>query len=442
MRVYFLGGVPHVLGDTTINENDHRLRKFPLPLFSFSPLLPCPLRGFLYEEENTMRFNVRSLFNRGLLTLFGILILVAIIGSIAGQFFYALERIEEQEVGIQFRQGRIYNIVEPGVYSDFGLFVEMVRISSQAIPFQVLDEEIITKDKQRIGLIVSGDVFRPGIAQKDLIRSLWAQYRGIYLEDDLAKSRIEDFAQQAMKVCVGDRTFDDNIIGTARDELRACIDDELNQLASTLGLRIENLVVPEVILSPEVQAALDAIVQSRLLTEKAAQDQLKANAEAGAEQARQEGEIRAEQSRIQEQTRQQITLAQLEQERLDAQLVVIESQRANDLANLETERQTIEVEKSNALLAAERDLAINEALAKAAVAKARADIAYQTVLAELYAGNPEYVQLLIVEANASALNQVDKIIFTPEGTIPTLVLPGPGIVPTVDVAPAPESTTP
>jgi hypothetical protein len=43
------------------------------------------------------------------------------------------------------------------------------------------------------------------------------------------------------------------------------------------------------------------------------------------------------------------------------------------------------------------------------------------------------VQLLIAQANASALNATDKLIFTPEGTVPTLVLPGPGIVPTLQV---------
>jgi hypothetical protein len=38
----------------------------------------------------------------------------------------------------------------------------------------------------------------------------------------------------------------------------------------------------------------------------------------------------------------------------------------------------------------------------------------------------------MVNANAKALQPTDKIIFTPEGVVPTLVLPGPGIMPTVD----------
>lgn len=346
--------------------------------------------------------------------LVGLLLLL----SFSSRFFYLFAKVDQQEVGVQFRSGRIYNIVGPGVYTDVGLFVEMKRVSSQAIPFNVRDEEIITSDKQRIGLVVSGDIFRPNLAQKDLILRYWAQYSGIYLNDDLARNRVSDLARQAMKVCVGERSFDDAIIGTARDALRACVDDELSELASNFGLQIENVVVPEVVLSPEVQVALDAIVQSRLSTEKAAQDKLKADAEAKAEQARQEGEIRVAQSRIQEETKQQTILAQLNQEKLVAQ------------------KKVIEAEKSNALLSAKQDLEINRALALAAAEKAKVDLALEIAQAALYSANPAFLQLQIVLANASALSEADKIIFTPEGMMPTLVLPGPGIVPTVDTTPS------
>ena len=364
-----------------------------------------------------------------------IVVVILFLMLFARNFFYAFERVDEQEVGVQFQGGRIKDIVGPGVYTDVGLFVQLVRVSSQAIPFHVEDQEIITKDKQRIGLMVSGDIFRPNISQRDKIQALWAQYRGIYLQDDLARSRMQDQARQAMKVCVGDRTFDDNVVGTARDILRQCIDDELNERAANFGLRVENLVVPDVILSGAVQSALDAIVQSRLETEKAAQDKLRAEAQAAAEQARQEGEIRIEQSRIQEQARQQTALAQLEEQKVAAQKAVIEAERANELARVEAERAVIEAQKQNELLVAQRDIEIAQALAIAAEEQAKAQIAVETALATLYAGRPEYVQLLIAQANASALKSTDKVIFTPEGVTPTLVLPGPGIVPTVDTTP-------
>ncbi|MFT5194118.1 MAG: hypothetical protein ACI9EW_000836 [Cellvibrionaceae bacterium] len=361
------------------------------------------------------------------------LIIVGFLFSFLGQFFYFLERVEEDEIGVQFRGGRIEEVVPAGVYSAFGLYVNVQTISRNGVPFSVEDPEIITKDKQRIGLVVSGDVFRP--TDFATVRTKWPLYRGIYQNDILAASRVQDLAKQSMKVCVGDRTFDDNIIGTARDELKVCIDTQVNELADEFGLSIRNLVVPEVILSAEVQVALDAIVQSRLATEKAAQDELRQRAEALSEQARQEGEIKVEQSRIQEQARQQTLLAVLEKDRLISQLAVIEAERANDLSRLETQRQTIESQKTNELLSANRDLEINEAKAAAAVEQAKASLAIDLALAELYAANPAYLQLQIVQANASALQPTDKIIFTPEGTIPTIVLPGPGIVPTVDTTP-------
>jgi len=383
--------------------------------------------------------NIIKRFAGGASIFVTVIIIVVVVGvllAFSSQFFYMFERVDEQEVGIQFQSGRINDIVGPGVYSDFGLFVDIVRVSSQAIPFTVTDEEIITKDKQRIGLSVSGDIFRPEFDQKDIYRTHWAQYRNIYLDDNLARTRVQDLTRQAMKVCVGDRTFDDNIIGTARDELRACVDSELDELASNFGLSVQNVVVPEVILSPEVQDALDAIVQSRLETEKAAQDKLRAQAQADAEQARQEGEIRIEQSRIQEQAKQETILAQLEQEKILAQKAVIEAERANEQARIQAERAVIEAQKINELFAAEQDLEINKILAEAATEKAKADLAQQLALAELYASFPGFLELQKVQANADALQPTDKIIFTPEGTTPNLVIPGPGIVPTVDALPS------
>lgn len=370
--------------------------------------------------------------NRSLIAIIAVLVLIFILYSFSSQFFYFFERVEEQEVGVKFKSGRITDIVGPGVYSDVGLFVEMQRVSSEAVRFTVTDQELITKDKQRIGLVVTGDVFRPGLVDRERLRTLWAQYREHYLDDAVAKGAIEDRARQAMKVCVGDRNFDDAVIGAARDDLRDCIDTELDELAKNYGLNVQNVAVPDVILLPEAQARLDEIVQSRLQTEKAKQDELRARAEAAAEQARQEGEIRVEQSRMQEESRQQKTLAEFEREKIEAQKAVIEAERANELTRVEAELAIIQAEKNNELVAAQLDLEIQTARAKAATEQAKADLAPEIAKAQLFAANPGYLQHQIAQANASALNANDKIIFTPEGATPTIVIPGPGIMPTVD----------
>ncbi len=95
----------------------------------------------------------------------------------------------------------------------------------------------------------------------------------------------------------------------------------------------------------------------------------------------------------------------------------------------------IETQKANDLLGARKDLEINTARALAAAEKAKADLANNLALAEMYDSFPTFLQLQIATQNAAALKQTDKIIFTPEGTAPTIVLPGPGIVPTINTNP-------
>ena len=159
--------------------------------------------------------------------------------------------------------------------------------------------------------------------------------------------------------------------------LRDCIGySGVGELSSDFGLTIDN-GSPEVML-PEVQAGLDRIVQLRLETEQARQDELKASAQAQAEQARQEGEIRVAQSRIQEEARQQLTLAQLNKEKIQAQKAADRSRTPVELGRAEAERAIIEAEKSNELLAAQSDLEIRRAAALAAAQQAKADTAMES----------------------------------------------------------------
>ena len=388
--------------------------------------------------------SIRNLFRSagGIVIAILVILVVIFLLRFTGQFFYFFEQVSPEEVGVKLRGGQIEDVVGPGVYSDVGLFVDLRRVSSQAVGFTVTDEELITKDKQRIGLTVTADAFRPGVIDKDALRGLWAQYSGLYQDDVQLGNRMAERAKQAMKVCVGDRNFDDAVIGTARDDLRACITSELDEMASAYGINIANVAVPNVTLAPEAQARLDEIVQSRLQTEKARQDELRANAEALAEQARQEGEVRVAQSRIQEEARQQTTLALLDQQRIESQRAVIEAERANELARVEANRAIIQAEKDNDLLEASLDLEVQAARAEAAVQEAKADVARQLALAELYAQYPAFVQLQMAQTNASALKATDKIIFTQEGNAPTIVIPGPGIVPTVETSGAAEQQPP
>jgi hypothetical protein len=373
--------------------------------------------------NSNFNINLEAGVRRALIVLVVVIVILGLATVFLTPHFYFFVRVNPDEVGVQLSGGRIKDVVPPGIYSDFGLFVSIVTYSTQAYQFTVEDPEVLTADNQRIGVTATGSVFRPGETNIELVKSLWTKYRAVYTDTNALQKVISDLSLQAIKVCVGDRPFKDSVVGSERDALRTCIDQELNELTTTYGLSVANVTVPNVVLSPEVQSLLDQITKSRLETEKADQDRLKATAEGLAAQARQEAEIRVEQSRFQEETRQQTILATLNQEKLRAQLVVIEAQKANDL------------------LSAQKDFEINRAMAAAALEKAKADLAQQTALAEIYRLNPGYLSLQLAMANASALKSTDKIVFTPEGVMPNLVF-GNNILPTVPVTSPAPSTSP
>lgn len=347
--------------------------------------------------------NVSSRAVRLAVTLFIGLIGFLVIFAFARQHFYVFRQVDTDQMGVMKRGGQIFRIVPPGLYSDLALFAELQTYSTQAYQFAVSDKELITADNQRIGVTVSGSVFRPNFTKAERIPDLWTRYNHIYTNDQALQAVANDLSAQAMKVCVGAKPFRESIIGAGRDALRNCIDDELSKLADNYGLEVSNLTVPNVELSPEVQGLLDAITKSRLETEKGEQDRLRAISQGEAAKAEQEAQIRVEQSRAQEEAKQKAVLAQLTREQLTA------------------EKQVIEAQKNNDLLAAQRDLDINKALAAASIEKAKADLAKEIALAELYTNNPSYYSYQVALANASAIKSSDKLIFVPAGTFPQLV---------------------
>ncbi len=337
------------------------------------------------------------------------IIAIVVLANISKSFWY-FEVIENDEVGVTIEAGEIQGVLQPGIAYDFGLFVDLVKIRTSAVAITVDDPELITIDKQRIGLEVTADVFRP--READIVISNYSRYKNIYLNDESLQQRMTAFTLQAMKVCVGDKKFDEAVIGSGRDDLRACIDDELSGLAEPLGLEVRNVAVPQITISPEVQAGLDAIVQSRLATEKAKQDAEKAKQEAAAQQAVEEGRIRVEQSKLQEEARQQAILQQLKQDQLIAELAVIEQEKIN-------------AESLLALTIVQQQVADEQALV---------DIAKELALAELYQNYPSYVALQVSLANSAAIKPTDKFVITPDGAVPNLIFSN-GTLPSFNVSP-------
>lgn len=345
----------------------------------------------------------------------GLIFLLFIVHAFTGYWF---EGVGSKEVGIQMHASQPYKVVGPGVYSDFQPFASLQKINVSEIPFTVDDPEVLTKDSQRIGVAVQGTVRRPGLDHADLLMSNWSRYSLYYTsDDDLAgvdpgqkgkddkgkPGLMDNLGNQAVKVCVGDLTFANAVIGSARDTLRECVERELNTLAEGYGLKVSNIVVPNVTLSQAVQGSLDAITKARFDQQVAEQQSQTAKAQADQQLAVAAGQIRVEQGKIQEQARQDALTADLNQKTLAAQRAVIEQQKANDLYG------------------AQQDQAIQAAKAAAAAEAAKATRADEAALAAIYQQNPAYANQKAVESQSAAWKNTDKVI-VPAGTNPNLII--------------------
>ena len=350
---------------------------------------------------------------------FGVIAIVLGVGfAIADSMLgYVLTPVGDRQVGIQFRASQPYQVVGPGVYTDVAFFADLKTIDVAGLAFESYDLEVLTKDKQAIGVKVTGTVHRPDASKADILLRNWAQYSTFYLNDEALvglpaigdnpgkPGLIANLSKQAMKVCVGDRSFEQAVVGSTRDDLRQCIDSELDELATNYGLEVRNVIVPEVDPGKEVRAQLDAITKARLDTEIARQRAEQARADADRELQVQQGTIRVEQGRVQEKSKQDAVTAKLEQEKLTAQRAVIEA------------------EKANQEYAAQRDLEIAKVKAEVASQDAKSTLAPELAKAAMIEGSPRYADLQKTQALASAYKATDKIII-PQGTDPYLFIGG------------------
>jgi hypothetical protein len=354
------------------------------------------------------------------------IVVVALVFSGFAILGYAWENVGDTYLAVQLFQNKPWNVVGSGVYTDLRPWAVIERINIAQLQWCSVDPEVITNDSQRIGLVVCGTVQRPGLGQSQAYLSGWSSYKPYYVNDlslagkfhyernpNNANEQIvvvdqaglmQTLAQQAMKVCVGDRGFEEAVIGSARDELRKCIDDQVSPLASGYGgLTVDNVTVPNVILSPEVQASLDAITQSRFAQSLAEQQKSTAQTQADAKLAEEQGKIRVSQGTIQEQARQDAITAKLQAQALAAEQQVISQQNANDL------------------LDAQLQLDVNTARFQAAEEAAKANNADKLYVATILQNNPNYAYWLALQTLAPSWTNVDKV-YIPAGTNPLTVI--------------------
>ena len=348
-------------------------------------------------------------------------VFILIVGGVIGYYFH---QVKATELGVVMYQGAVKNIVGPGLYTDPRPFADLKNVSIAGLQFESIDAEVLTKDTQPIGVTVAGTVFRPGMELGlDVYTTAWSRYEKIFRHDADLLAVVNALTYDSMKICVGNNTFKEAVVGEARDRLGTCIREQLNSKGEAYYITFENVIVPQVSLSDSMRAQLEDI--SRVINETTRTDKEGdlALAEAQRTLETEQGKIMVEEGRQQELFRQKAKTAKLEQLAEIEKMAVITATKANELEN-----ETLSV-------------GVARKSVEAKELQARAVNADEAFLANIMQSNPSYVEMINVMRLSEALQSVEKILVIPDGTNPVMMLgdmlgmKDTGVTPTFEVPP-------
>ena len=376
-----------------------------------------------------------------------VLVIVGIVGRFTFLGYYWTS-IGDQSIGVETVAGNVTRVLPPGIHSNGKLWADLHEIDISQLAWCSVDPEVLTKDSQRLGFVVCGTVQRPGLS--DLVGpesgkttyyqynggQYWVGYKTYFLRNSVLAGKyhtetnpnnsneqlyvideaglMQQLAQQAMKSCVGDRTFEEAVVGSNRDSLRACIDESVSTLAANYGgLKVENVVVPNILIGKEVAAKLDAITQAKFDTQLELQKKEQALAEGERLLAVEQASIRVKQGSIQETAEQEaITLG-----------LQAKAEKAR--------KELIDAEKSNELLKAQLQIEISQTNLEASKIEVQSKHMWEITLAEIMKQNPTYAQYLMLQLATAAWDETDKIV-VPIGSDPyTIINPWGNVTPII-----------
>ncbi|MGB1251816.1 MAG: SPFH domain-containing protein [Candidatus Promineifilaceae bacterium] len=403
------------------------------------------------------------------------LVLLLVVAAILGNTT-SFTTVEEDKMGIKIVRGRIGEVLTPGFYPYFGFLISVEEFSIAAVSISKTVPESLTNDNQPIGVSVSALALPPNSANIEFIRNNWSLYGRSYWKDPEAAANImNSYVAQSIRICVSQRSAELGIIQD-RGGFSSCISSELAPLAATIGYSIQTLTIDEVDIAPEVLARYKAITEQRTQADVERERATTIVAESERQIAEQTAKIRVEQALVQEESRQAANLLSIEADRIAAELVVIEQQKTNSLAQtaatLETRQASIastraielaEIESKQAqdlaavdseravaeqklelkLFTADQNLEAQRLDTERVILITQADMAQLQLEVDAVGGGDNYTLIQIAESNANAVGEGDLII-TDGISVPTVVVSDGqlGGLLSVPVAPAPATVAP
>lgn len=165
-----------------------------------------------------------------------LLVLVLVASSIGGCYWN--KPVEEFERGLRLAQGvRIEKVLPPGRYSGGGWFTELETVNVSAITTQWNDPDLVTKDKQQIGLSVSVTFSRK--SDEESIRNMWADYNYEAVSDEALVAMVLARIPRVAKGVTAKYTLDSMLGIDETGAVNEEIGREIMQQAMTVALQRE-----------------------------------------------------------------------------------------------------------------------------------------------------------------------------------------------------------
>jgi hypothetical protein len=202
--------------------------------------------------------------------------LVLVLASLVLTGCFINDDVQTDQSGVIVDGGRIVRCEGPGVYTELGLFYDLVEVSNATLTFEVNDPEVATKDSQLVGVSVTIQAQRKNDCES--VTNLLTNWPAL-VDDEQLRSVISATTNEAMKV--GTRQFTLTELLDDRNKLATAIKDALKADAEKYSTNIINVSIKNVALDPKYAEVLQqkALLTAQIEAALREQDLIKQQAE-------------------------------------------------------------------------------------------------------------------------------------------------------------------
>lgn len=235
-----------------------------------------------------------------------ILLLVSLL-ALTGCYF---GNVESSQVGIETNRGSVTDIKGPGGHQSIGPFTELNLIDVSAKTLEWEDPDLVTRDKQPIGVGIAVTFARK--RDRDSVLLMWNQYRSEATSDASLELQVNNRIPAVAKNVTTRYTLD-QLLGTGSSEAggRSVVQSDLFDLLAPeldefgvdlLDIRVSNFAPDQAyldLLKEKAQVGLrQEIAQQRTLQLNEELKQEEAQTQIELERARRQNEVNQELSRV------------------------------------------------------------------------------------------------------------------------------------------------